>query len=87
MGRASARAQGQEHLLQAVSLILGRYYQSTPADVAARAELLAPILRQNEAIRQYLRMRRSVEDVNPDPGEVDPGAPPSSPEPQAGTPA
>ena len=69
------RAQGQEYLLQAVVLILGRYYRNTKADVAARQALLGPILTQNEAIRLYLRVRRAVEDVNPETGQVDPNAP------------
>jgi hypothetical protein len=71
----AARAQGQEYLLQAVALILGRYYRNTKADVAARQSLLSPILKQNDAIRQYLRVRRAVEDVNPETGQVDPAAP------------
>lgn len=71
----AARAQGHDYLLQAVALILGRYYRNTKADVAARQSLLGPILKQNEAIRQYLRARRAVEDVNPETGQVDPDAP------------
>jgi hypothetical protein len=43
-----------------------------------------PILRQNEAIRQYLRARRGVEDVDPDTGEIDPNAPSSGPTPEGG---
>lgn len=46
-------------------------------DVEARAALLGPVLRQNEEIRRYLRSRRKVEDVDPETGEVDPGAPES----------
>jgi hypothetical protein len=37
--------------------------------------LLAPILRQNDAIGQYLRARRAVTDVNPDTGEEEPNVP------------
>lgn len=55
----ATKAQGQEYLLQAVALILGRHYRNTKADVAARQSLLGPILKQNEAIRQYLRVRRA----------------------------
>jgi hypothetical protein len=71
----AARAEGQERLLQAVAMILGAYPKSSKEHLAARGALLDPILKQNEAIRQYLRARRSVEDVNPDTGEVDPNAP------------
>jgi hypothetical protein len=60
-------------------MILGLYPRSTKEHLAARAALLAPILQQNEAIRQYLRSRRAVEDVNPETGEIDPAAPASEP--------
>lgn len=77
------RATGQTLMLQAVAMILGLHPSESAADIAAREELLAPILRQNEAIRVYLRNRRSVEDVNPDTGEVIPasGATPVAPDP------
>ena len=42
----------------------------------ARSALLAPILKQNEAIRTYLRARRGVEDVDPETGEIDPSTAP-----------
>jgi hypothetical protein len=74
-----ARAQGQEHLLQAVAMILGKYPQSTPEHIAARTSLLGPILKQNDAIRLYLRSRRAVQDVNPETGEIDPDAPAGEP--------
>jgi hypothetical protein len=71
----AARAQGQAHLLEAVAMIIGKYPKSSAEDVAARVALLGPILQQNEAIRAYLKSRRSVQDVDPETGEVDPGAP------------
>jgi hypothetical protein len=80
----AARAQGQENLLQAVAMILGKHYKNTPDEIAARANLLGPIVAQNEAIRLYLRSRRAVEDVDPETGEVAPGAPPSGPAPEGG---
>jgi hypothetical protein len=80
----AARAKGQEHLLQAVALIVGKYHSSADEHVAARSALLAPILKQNEAIRLYLRSRRAVEDVDPETGEVDPSAPNSGEPPPAG---
>lgn len=80
----AARAVGQENILQAVAMILGLYPKSTPEHQASRAKLLAPILKQNEAIRLYLRSRRTVQDVNPETGEVDPNAPVGEPAPAAG---
>lgn len=67
----AARALGQDYLLQVVAMILGAFPKSTPDHVAARTALLTPILRQNEAIRQYMRGRRggAVADVDPETGE------------------
>ncbi len=56
-------------MLQAVAIILGKYPSDNDADLAARGKLLAPIFRQNDAIRDYLRARRPVVDINPDTGE------------------
>ena len=71
------REQGQEHLLQAAVMILGKYWGSTAEVVSLRGKLLAPIVRQNDAIGAYLRSRRAVQDVNPETGEVEPNAPES----------
>lgn len=60
-----ARTKGQEMLLQAVAMILGLFPSESAADQAGRVKLLGPILRQNEAIRTYLRSRRNLEDVDP----------------------
>lgn len=68
----AADAQGQHNLLQAVAMILGRYPGATENDRTMRADLLRPIQRQNEAIRDYLRLRRSVGDVDPDTGNETP---------------
>lgn len=54
---------------------MGKHHERTPEGTAARLALLAPILQQNEAIRQYLRARRAVADVNPETGEDEPAAP------------
>lgn len=78
----AARAQGQQHLLQAVAQILGKHWSDTPGDVTARAALLAPILKQNEAIRQSLRTQRPVEDIDPVTGEVLPAGTGAEPGPQ-----
>ncbi len=75
----AARAAGQEKLLEAVAMIVGLFPSSTKEHVAARTALLGPILKQNEAIRQYLRARRALEDVDPETGEIDPKAPPPAP--------
>jgi len=74
----AARATGQDCMLQAVAMILGRFPQNTPADIEARTKLLEPILKQNAAIGAYLRARRAVEDLDPETGEIDPNAPPSA---------
>jgi hypothetical protein len=71
----AARAEMQGMLLETVAIIVGKHHERTPEGTAARLSLLEPILKQNEAIGQYLKARRSVQDVNPDTGEDDPGAP------------
>jgi hypothetical protein len=71
----AARGEGQGLLLEAVAIILGKHHQRTPEGTEARLSLLAPILKQNEAIGQYQRARRAVTDVNPETGEDDPSAP------------
>lgn len=65
----AARARGQSLMLQAVAIILGKYSSDNETDLAARGKLLAPIFRQNDAIRDYLRARRPVVDINPDTGQ------------------
>jgi hypothetical protein len=65
----AARQQGQEYLLEAIAMILGRYYKSRdPEHMAARAALLAPNAQQSAAIRAYRRSRRSLRAVDPDTG-------------------
>jgi len=84
----AARAEGQERLLQTIAIILGKHFRNTPDDVAARAELLGPILEQNAAIAASMRGRRTVEDVNPETGEPDPNATapaPAAPAPTTGS--
>lgn len=81
----AARAEGQGRLLEAVAIILGKHHERTSEGTAARLALLAPILQQNEAIRQYLRSRRAIADVNPETGQDEPATPspaqpPSEPE-------
>ncbi|MRG96974.1 hypothetical protein [Polyangium spumosum] len=49
--------------------ILGTYDEPTGDHAEKRAALLAPVVKQNEAIRQHLRARRSAPDVDPKTGE------------------
>jgi hypothetical protein len=71
----AARIKGQDLLLEAVAMVIGKYHSSSPDDVAARNDLLGPILDQNEAIGVALKGRRSVVDVNPETGAADPSVP------------
>lgn len=66
----NARIHGQSLLLQTVAIVLGKYPSDSETDIAARTRLLAPIFRQNDAIREYLRSRRALVDVDPETGEV-----------------
>ncbi len=59
----------QTLLLQAIAMALAKYPSDNAADLSGRAVLIGPILRQNEAIGQYLKSRRMVPDVNPETGE------------------
>jgi hypothetical protein len=63
----------------------GQHPSDQAPDQAARTTLLGPVLKQNEAIREYLRTRRAVEDIDPDTGEVEPSPAPAAP--PAATPA
>ncbi len=78
-----ARINGQDLLLEAIAIVLGKYRSSSPDDVAARNELIGPILDQNDAIGAALKGRRSVVDVNPDTGASDPSVPASAEAPGA----
>lgn len=71
----AARAEGQSMLLQALALALAKYPSDSDADKAGREALMGPILRQNEAIGQYLKSRRTVPDVDPDTGAEEPSPP------------
>jgi hypothetical protein len=71
------RSKGQSLMLQAIAMVLGKYPSDSEVDRQGRALLLGPILRQNEAIGDYLKGRRTVPDVNPDTGEELPTPPKS----------
>lgn len=73
----AARARGQEMLLEAVAMILGKYPLSNAHDLAARTALLGPILKQNDEIGQALRARRALADVDPATGAPENGTPPA----------
>lgn len=75
----AARAQGHQYLVRAVAMILGKHNSPSDEDVEARDALLTPILKQNEAVRQYMKARRQIQDVNPKTGELDPNAPATDP--------
>jgi hypothetical protein len=85
----AARQRGQRYLYEIIAMILGRYYRADdPEHQAARAELLGPMVEQNEAVRSYLRARRAVRDVDPDTGEPLPETDePATGEPAASQPA
>jgi hypothetical protein len=71
----AARAEMQGMVLEAVAIIVGKHHARTPEGTKARLALLEPILKQNEAIAQYLKARRAVQDVDPETGEDDPALP------------
>ncbi len=82
----AARAKGQTYLMACIALALGRYCDDDdPACVRIRAQLLKPVLDQNNAIASYLSRRRPTPDVDPqtgnelpDPDPTDDGLPVAS---------
>jgi hypothetical protein len=81
----AARIDGQDLLLQTVAIVLGHFHGKTPEHAEARAELLGPILEQNDAIALAMRTRRAVVDVQPETGAPDPHAPSGDTAPPAPT--
>jgi hypothetical protein len=75
----SARAIGHRKLLQIVAVILGTHYDDSAEDVRLRTALLTPMLEQQEAVRQYLKLRKPIEDIDPTTGEAKPASMPTSP--------
>jgi len=61
-------AEAQERLLQAVALILGRYYDQTDDHVSRRVALLRVLTEQNDAVSAMVRAQRRVTDVDPTTG-------------------
>lgn len=74
----AARAVGQGYLLQIIALVLGAHHKPDGDDAAARATFLAPIVKQEEAIRHHIRARRSAPDVDPKTGVEVPDDAPST---------
>jgi hypothetical protein len=68
----AARIQGQDRLLEALAMVVGKHHGSSAEDVTAREDLLGPILAQNEAIGAAMKARRAIVDVNPETGALDP---------------
>lgn len=65
----AARERGHVFMLEAVSQVLGRFFrEADPSHAEARAELLEPVLEQDQAMRDYLRSRRKDRGTG---GEVD----------------
>lgn len=75
-----ARTMGQELLLEAIAITIGKHHGRGQADVDARNTLLGPIFEQNDAVGAAMRGRRTVVDVDPDTGNPD-ATPPVPPAP------
>ncbi len=71
----AARLDANDKMLEVVAKIIGKYSSHTEEDIKARAYLLEPLIQQNEAMAESLRLGRREED-----NEV-PQAP-EAPEPQ-----
>lgn len=70
------RITGLEYLARLVVKILDQYGEPTPEHRARRAELLAPVEAQNDAVQKYMKGRRGVAaDINPETGEDVPDQP------------
>ncbi len=73
-----ARAKGQGYLRSIIAKCIGDYPNPTAEDEAARLELLAPVMDQDDQILFYNRRRRPVPDIDPETG--DETAPDETPE-------
>ena len=68
---------GQQHLLEAVAMVLGLHPKATKADSRQRAALLGPMLLQAEQIRAARAQRRPPTDIDPSPAPQDINPPPA----------
>jgi hypothetical protein len=75
----AARALGQELLLQAVAVVLGTFYGSGAEHTRVRSMLMTPMMEQQEAVRQYLKFKKPIEDIDPETGEAKPASMPVPP--------
>ena len=84
---SAAQATAQDTLAATLGLIIGTFALAQPADTAIRDDLLEPILKQNEAMRQIFRRRRTATDVDPQTGDELPAEPDAGKPPEAAEPA
>jgi len=74
-----AEAEAQERLLQAVAMILGRFWGQSDEHVTQRIALLKVLTEQNATVSALISARRKVTDIDPGSGaplgEDDPAAP------------
>jgi hypothetical protein len=68
-GLRAARSKGQQALLSTIAMIVGKFPLYTEQDVAERNRWLAPILEQNERVRQARASRRPPSDIDPKTGQ------------------
>ncbi|MDC0002920.1 hypothetical protein OAE19_00835 [Porticoccaceae bacterium] len=64
----SLRSQGQLHLLQVISVIVGLFPDDDEDSTQRRNQLLTPIFEQQQALRDARRRRRRLTDVDPETG-------------------
>lgn len=62
------RERAHELLTEVIARTLGRFPTSSPEDRAAADALLQPIVEQNEAMREALRRRKPLADLDPETG-------------------
>jgi hypothetical protein len=69
----------QRGYLELIAAILSRTGELPEAErAAARARLLGPVMEQNAAIGELMRLRRAVKDVDPDSGTPEGDSPGST---------
>jgi len=77
------QAEGQARLIETVMRICGAFPSRSAEHAAARAQLLAPILRQDAQVREYRSRHRAVPDVDPKTGQEIPTPAPEFVAPEA----
>ncbi|MBI5495398.1 MAG: hypothetical protein HY904_10270 [Deltaproteobacteria bacterium] len=66
-----ARQVGHQGMLETMARVIGLFPEETDEQTQRRAELLGPVLTQQEEVRAARKRRRPPTDVNPDTGEVE----------------